>query len=103
VWLDTMMISNSADFLAIIHRYPQAKTIIHGHIHQLLDKYSGDVRVLGVPSTCFQFKPLSVDFALDDTSPAYRHLQLYADGRVVSQISRITEALVNLQMKTKSY
>ncbi|MDD5272958.1 MAG: 3',5'-cyclic-AMP phosphodiesterase [Methylovulum sp.] len=103
VWMDTMMIGNSEAFLALVGRYPQAKVIINGHIHQIMDKQTATVRVLGTPSTCFQFKPKSVNFALDDTSPAYRHLQLYADGSIATQVKRIPEALVGLQHTPNGY
>ncbi len=103
VWMDTMMISNSDEFLAVAHRHPQVKAIINGHIHQEMDRQTPTLRVLSTPSTCFQFKPKSVEFALDDTSPAYRHLQLYADGRVASTVIRLNEALAGLETSTQGY
>jgi Icc protein len=103
VWMDTMMIANSEEFLSLIQRYPQAKAIINGHIHQEMDKQVSSVQVLGTPSTCFQFKPKSVNFALDDTLPAYRHLQLYPDGRIATQVIRLRESLIGLENTTHGY
>lgn len=103
-WMDTMMIANSDEFLAVVRRYPQTKLIINGHIHQEMDKQiPASARVLGTPSTCFQFKPKSVNFALDDSLPAYRHLQLYPDGRITTKVSRLREALVGLEDTTDGY
>ncbi|MDD2725095.1 MAG: 3',5'-cyclic-AMP phosphodiesterase [Methylovulum sp.] len=103
VWMDTMMITNSGDFLALVGQYPQAKVVLNGHIHQSMDKQTPSLRVLGTPSTCFQFKPKSVEFALDDASPAYRHIQLYPDGRVSSQVSHLLEPLIGLDGGTNGY
>ncbi|PPD43525.1 MAG: 3',5'-cyclic-AMP phosphodiesterase [Methylobacter sp.] len=103
VWMDTMMIENSDEFLAVVKRHPQIKIIINGHIHQAMDRQLQSIRILGTPSTCFQFKPKSVEFALDNTSPAYRHLQLHADGRISSQVIRLSEALAGLETTTTGY
>ena len=67
-WMDTMMIENSLELLAIINKHPQVKAITTGHIHQVMDIAPASVRVLGTPSTCFQFKPESKTFSLDTTA-----------------------------------
>ena len=103
IWMDTMMIENSGEFLAVIGKYPRAKLIVNGHIHQEMDKTTGAVRVLGTPSTCFQFKPGSREFSLDDTSPAYRLIQLHADGHIATEITRLPGRLVGLQTDTEGY
>jgi Icc protein len=95
-WLDTMIIKNSQDLLAVLANYPQAKAITCGHIHQMMDAHQGAIRLLGTPSTCFQFKPDSKTFALDDTMPGYRLLQLYADGRIETTVSRLPGKLTGL-------
>jgi len=63
--MDTMMIENNQELLAISKQYPQTKVITTGHIHQTMDVTTGSVRVLGMPSTCFQFKPESTTLSLD--------------------------------------
>ena len=103
VWMDTMQIANSETFLALIARYPQTKLIVHGHIHQEMDTTVNGVRVLGTPSTCFQFKPRSQHFAVDDAPPAYRVIRLYPDGRVDSEVSRLHERIAELQADTEGY
>jgi Icc protein len=102
-WMDTMMIENSRELLAIIKRYPQTLAITTGHIHQTMDISIGGVRILGTPSTCFQFKPVSKTLSLDTSSPGYRRLKLHADGRIESGISRLSEPLSGLQMDTQGY
>ena len=56
-WLDQQMVANSDDFFEIIEKYSQVRAVLWGHIHQEFDQYIGKVRLLGTPSTCFQFAP----------------------------------------------
>jgi Icc protein len=102
-WMDTMMIENSRDLWAIIAHYPQAKAVTTGHIHQIMDSTVGAVRVLGSPSTCFQFKPESHNFSLDATAPGYRRINLSAEGRIESAVTRLSEPLSGLQLDTPGY
>jgi 3',5'-cyclic-AMP phosphodiesterase len=102
-WMDTMTIENNDEFLAIIQQHPQVKVITTGHIHQLMDTMVASVRVLGTPSTCFQFTPNSQKFGIDTTAPGYRIIQLYADGHIESVITRLSEPLSGLQTNTKGY
>ena len=102
-WMDTMMIENSQELLAIIKQYPQTKAITNGHIHQVMDITIGGVRVLGSPSTCFQFTPESKTFSLDTTTPGYRLIKLHADGRIESGVTRLSGQLSGLQTDTQGY
>jgi Icc protein len=102
-WMDTMMIENSRELWTIINKHPQAKAITTGHIHQVMDISTASVRVLGTPSTCFQFKPESKTFSVEDTAPGYRLIKLYADGRLESDIIRLPGQLSGLQIDTQGY
>jgi Icc protein len=101
--MDTMIIENSEAFLAITKRYPQVKAITTGHIHQVMDITTESIRVLGTPSTCFQFTPKSNVFSLDTTAPGYRSIKLYADGKIETEITRLSGPLLGLQMDTQGY
>jgi len=103
VWMDTMIIDNNEEFMAVIGQYPQIKAVVHGHIHQVLEYVIDDLKVFGTPSTCFQFTPESHVFSLDDSSPAYRKIELYPNGTVASSVCRLLEPLVWLAGKTQSY
>lgn len=81
-WLDTMIIENRDSLFLSVDKYPQAKAIIFGHIHQELETIKNDILILGTPSTCFQFKPYCNNYALDDKKPGYRVFQLYSDGKI---------------------
>jgi Icc protein len=102
--MDTMMIENNLELWAVIGKYPNVKTIINGHIHQLMDIEHQGVRVLGTLSTCFQFKPDSPIFSLDDiAAPGYRKIILSLDGRIQTFISRLPEPLKDLQIDSLGY
>jgi Icc protein len=85
-WLDQVGLNNAADFWRIVGAYPCVRTVLWGHVHQSFDSRRGDVRLLATPSTCAQFKPGSKDFAIDTLPPAYRTLQLRADGTLSTEV-----------------
>jgi 3',5'-cyclic-AMP phosphodiesterase len=102
-WMDTMTIENYPALFELIKSYPQVKVITTGHIHQLMDETVEAIRVLGTPSTCFQFTPKSEQFAMESIAPGYRVLQLYQDGRVASEIIRLDKPPSGLQINIKGY
>jgi Icc protein len=102
-WMDTMIIENSQEFLEIVGKYPQVKAITNGHIHQVMDIKTEKLRVLGAPATCFQFTPETKAFSVDDTAPGYRLMELYADGRMETEVFRLPERLTGLQPTEHGY
>lgn len=102
-WMDTMIIQNSADFLKLADEFPQIKTVTTGHIHQVMDTYHRHIRVLGAPSTCFQFQPHSKTFAVDSASPGYRIIELCADGHFDTRVIRLPEPAAGLQFTPNGY
>jgi Icc protein len=68
-----------------------------------MDIKTNTYRVLGTPSTCFQFTPGSTEFRVNDTAPGYRLIELYADGRVESEVIRLLEPMDGLQTDTHGY
>ena len=66
--------------------------MVFGHVHQLHDSTRGGVRLLGTPSTCAQFKPACKEFTIDDKPPAYRRLELFADGRIDTKVVWLDDA-----------
>jgi len=88
-WLDTMTIENSKAFLAILKKHSQIKLLIHGHTHQNQEFKFEHLKILSTPSTCFQFKPASHEFAIDNTDPGYRLLDLSDDHSFSSEVFRV--------------
>lgn len=102
-WIDQHCLKNTADFANVIQKYTHIKAIIHGHIHQEAEEHLGNIRILSVPSTCIQFKPKSKNFALDSNAPGYRLLQLHDDGRLESQIYRVSHAKEQINLNISGY
>jgi len=88
LWMDTMTIENSHELFSAIKAYPKVKAISCGHIHQEMKSIKDNKLILGTPSTCFQFKPFSIDYAVDENKPGYRVLSLYPNGRLESKVYR---------------
>ncbi|MCZ6804154.1 MAG: 3',5'-cyclic-AMP phosphodiesterase [Proteobacteria bacterium] len=85
-WMDAMALINADVFLNVIDDFDHIRAIIWGHIHQAFELDRKNVKLLGSPSTCLQFKPGSDVFAVDEKSPAYRELMLKDDGTIKTSV-----------------
>jgi 3',5'-cyclic-AMP phosphodiesterase len=85
-WLDQIGLGNATEFFRIIDAHRSARAILWGHVHQAFDGLRGAVRLLATPSTCAQFQPHSHDFAIDPRPPAFRTLELNADGSLLTDL-----------------
>jgi len=85
-WLDQVGLKNAEEFLRVIARFGKVRVALFGHVHQKFDEQHESIKIIGTPSTCRQFKPGSDDFALDEEPPAYRRVELSADGSVDSEL-----------------
>lgn len=102
-WLDTQVVSSADRFFDVIDRHDNVRAIVWGHVHQ---EYAGErrgVSLYAVPSTCVQFKPQSIDFAVDDIAPGYRWFDLYDDGRIDTGVSRVTGISFVVDFSVKGY
>ncbi|MBT8146492.1 MAG: 3',5'-cyclic-AMP phosphodiesterase [Gammaproteobacteria bacterium] len=91
-WMKDIGLRNDREFMEIIKSHTTLRCVVYGHIHQELDFQIGGVRFFCTPSTCIQFKPEVIDFALDEANPGYRRLKLYSDGTIESEVIRIDGA-----------
>jgi Icc protein len=85
-WLDQVGLKNADEFLDLVCTAGNVRVTLFGHVHQPFDKVHRNVRIVGTPSTCAQFKPRSDTFALDHHPPAYRRVSLYEDGNIRSEL-----------------
>ncbi|MDE2136511.1 MAG: metallophosphoesterase [Gammaproteobacteria bacterium] len=85
-WLDRVGLTNASEFFEVIDRHAGVRAIAWGHVHQAYEGLRKGVRLLATPSTCAQFLPGSDDFALDRRPPAYRTLELRADGSLLTEV-----------------
>lgn len=82
-WLDQHRIEDGAELLECLGE--RARAYVFGHIHQPVESSRRGVRLLGTPSTCFQFTS-GAGFGVDDRPPGYRWLTLAADGTVAAEV-----------------
>lgn len=85
-WLDTVGLDNGDEFLQRISASGKVRLAIFGHVHQQYEADHSGVRIIATPSTCRQFAIGSDEFAVDDNPPAYRRINLHADGRFESEL-----------------
>jgi len=87
--LDHGRIKNGRELLHLAAADGRVRGIIFGHVHQAVRLEIGHLLLLGAPSTCVQFKPLTVRFALDTQPPGCRWITLQNDGSIASHIQRL--------------
>lgn len=89
-WSDDIGLQNGDQLLCLLKEQPHVKGLIFGHVHQAFDTQFEHIRILGCPSSCFQFKAAVDEFCVDHTlSPGYRWLELHDDGSLDTGIGRI--------------
>lgn len=91
-WLDTVGLANGSEFLNAVMHSGRVRGVIFGHAHQAFDTSIDALRILGTAATCRQFLPGSDEFALDDKPPAYRRLELAADGTINTELMWVDNA-----------
>ena len=103
VWLDNIGLKNRDQLLEIVDRYENVRCLMWGHIHQEIDQYRNNVRLLATPSTCVQFLPKSKDFAVDSLAPGYRWLKLNNDGSINTGVERVEHIDFEVDYSSKGY
>lgn len=88
-WMKDIGLHNKDKFWQLLKDSNKVKCVTYGHVHQELDYIHEGIRCLCTPSTCIQFKPNVVNFALDQVNPGYRELKLFEDGAIETQVHRV--------------
>jgi len=102
-WLDTQVIDNAAQLLAMLERHERVYGYLFGHIHQAFEAMHGRLRIIASPSTCFQFEAGSEQFAVSGLSPGYRWLNLRADGSIETTVHRVERIRVQPIRRKRGY
>lgn len=102
-WLDTMRVDNADELFAIIDRHPQVRGVVWGHVHQAFEAERNRVRLIGTPSTCFQFSPQSQQFGLDQKPPGCRWLALLPTGEIESGLLYLDKLSEDLDPDSGGY
>ena len=85
-WLDSVSMANGDEVLERLRMLGRVRGLAFGHVHQEYDDAYEGIRIMATPSTCRQFKPRSDEFAVDDKPPAYRRIELAADGSITTEV-----------------
>jgi Icc protein len=93
-WLDAAGLHNGSDLVSLVEHSDQAKLVVWGHVHQAFDTRRGSLRMLSTPSTCAQFTPQTDKCIMDVRPPAFRRLNLAADGNVDTEVCWLDEWIV---------
>ncbi|NBB10890.1 3',5'-cyclic-AMP phosphodiesterase [Pseudomonas sp. SLFW] len=102
-WMAPIGLRNPDALFAVLERFPQTRAVLWGHVHQEFDQARQGVRLMASPSTCIQFAPNSMDFALDSLAPGYRWLRLLDDGQIETGVSRIDPNLFEVDLSGAGY
>lgn len=102
-WMDRIGLRNPEALFEVLDRHDNVRALLWGHIHQAFDQSRNGVRLLATPSTGVQFTPQSEDFQVDSAAPGYRWLRLYADGRLETDVSRVSGIDFEIDYSVKGY
>ena len=86
-WIDKYPLIEPQAFLQIIDQHPNVKAVIWGHVHQVFETNRNGTAMLGSPSSAINGLPGEQKFTPDPTGPAFRWLELKADGILLSGIA----------------
>lgn len=100
-WLDRDRIQNADELLEWLSEHTTVAAMVFGHVHQAYDGQLHGIVLVGTPSTCFQFQPDSASFAVDGRKPGYRWLTLEADGGIQSEVRRVEDYPLNLELPAR--
>lgn len=102
-WMKDIGLHNKDRFWELAKQSSKLKCVVYGHVHQELDFLHEGIRCLCSPSTCIQFKPNVVNFALDQVNPGYRTLQLHEDGNIDTEVLRVEGAIFEVDYSSGGY
>ncbi|AZE58941.1 MULTISPECIES: 3',5'-cyclic-AMP phosphodiesterase [Pseudomonas fluorescens group] len=102
-WMEPIGLRNPEALFAVLDRFPQARALLWGHVHQEIDRERNGLRLLASPSTCIQFAPGSEDFQVSEQAPGYRWLRLHADGGLETGVERLRDFAFTVDYGSNGY
>lgn len=87
-WLDKIQLQDAREFEQVLRDFPQVRLVVCGHVHQEFAGLLGAATVFTTPAAGPQFRPRTEQLVIDQAPPAYRVLELDADGRWSTQVLR---------------
>ncbi|MEH6444669.1 MAG: metallophosphoesterase [Oceanospirillaceae bacterium] len=93
LWQDAIKLANSDEFWVRVKKLSKVRAISFGHLHQEHHLTEFGIELFCTPATAPQFKKEQLTPVLESdpilAAPAYRTLQLHADGSINSQVHRV--------------
>ena len=102
-WIDTQIVADRDAFFATLADYSCVRGVLWGHVHQQLDTEKAGIKMMSTPSSCIQFAPRNHDFKIDSVAPGYRWLELHADGRIDTGVSRVNGVHFEVDLQSSGY
>lgn len=102
-WLEPLGLHNAKELWEIVARFPKIKAVFFGHIHQQFEQIVNDIPIFSTPSTCFQFKPKQVQFALEKIPPGYRWIDFHQSGYIKTAVERVSYYVGTFDEKATGY
>ena len=90
-WIDHNRISNGEALIDQLASHDHVKAYLCGHVHQAFDGECQGLVLMTTPSTCWQFKPQTTEFAIDEVPAGWRWLSLMPDGSFDTTVYRLEE------------
>ena len=87
-WIDKYRLLDPEPFLHLIDQTRDVKAVVWGHVHQVFETDRGGSAMLGGPSSAVNSLPGAQKFTADPTGPAFRWLQLRADGTIRNGVTK---------------
>lgn len=88
-WIDKYPLFEPEAFLALLGQSAAVKIVLWGHIHQVYQGQVGGIAMLGSPSSAINGRRDEKKFSPGPLGPAFRWLELEADGRWRTGITSI--------------
>lgn len=102
-WLDPLGLQNAEYFWQVVNKYKQVAIVLNGHVHQVFHQRLNHLDCYMSPSTCIQFKPKQVEFALDNQPPGFRLLTLHDDGTHTTEVVRLAAYIGKFNASADGY
>jgi len=85
-WIDKYRLQQPEPFLQLIDRQTNVKAVVWGHVHQVFEASRNGTAMLGSPSSAINGLKAAQKFTPDASGPAFRWLELKADGTTLTGV-----------------
>ena len=85
-WIDKYRLQNPEHFLQLIDQQANVKAVVWGHVHQVFEASRNGIAMLGSPSSAINGLTAAQKFTPDARGPAFRWLELKADGTTLTGV-----------------